>query len=71
MKNVQTVASDNIYCNFTENSMELHVKDLENKDYVLVINKLLNHVNVMASHWKQKTGKYKNYTDMHLNFAVE
>ncbi|XP_077298127.1 calcyclin-binding protein-like [Arctopsyche grandis] len=55
LKNAQTLASENVYCNLTENSMELNVKDLDNKDYVLVINKLLNHVNVKASYWKQKT----------------
>lgn len=40
--------------------MELHVDNLENKDYLLVINKLLEPINVADSHWKQKTGNKYN-----------
>ncbi|XP_026495779.1 calcyclin-binding protein [Vanessa tameamea] len=55
LKNVQNVPKEQVYCNLTERSMELHVDNLENKDYLLVINKLLNSINVEESHWKQKT----------------
>ncbi|CAH0720312.1 unnamed protein product, partial [Brenthis ino] len=55
LKNVQNVPKEQVYCKLTERSMELHVENLENKDYVLVINKLLNSINVSESHWKQKT----------------
>ncbi|XP_046969568.1 calcyclin-binding protein [Vanessa cardui] len=55
LKNVQNVPKEQVYCKLTERSMELHVDNLENKDYLLVINKLLNSINVEESHWKQKT----------------
>ncbi|XP_050347990.1 calcyclin-binding protein [Nymphalis io] len=55
LKNVQNVPKEQVYCKLTERSMELHVENLENKDYLLVINKLLNSINVEESHWKQKT----------------
>lgn len=59
LKNAQTVPKEQVYCKLTEKSMELHVDNLENKDYVLVINKLLEPINVADSHWKQKTGKHQ------------
>ncbi|KAJ8715041.1 hypothetical protein PYW08_005022 [Mythimna loreyi] len=55
LKNVQTVPKEQVYCKLTEKSMELHVENLENKDYLLVINKLLDTINIEESHWKQKT----------------
>ncbi|XP_063386369.1 calcyclin-binding protein [Cydia fagiglandana] len=55
LKNVQNVPKEQVYCKLTEHSMELHVDNLENKDYVLVINKLLEPIVVEDSHWKQKT----------------
>lgn len=56
LKNVQSLPKEQVYCTLTEKSMELHVENLENKDYLLVINKLLEPINVGESHWKQKTG---------------
>lgn len=56
LKNAQSVPKEQVYCKLTERSMELHVDNLENKDYLLVINKLLEPINVEDSHWKQKTG---------------
>lgn len=55
LKNVHNIPKEQVYCKLTEKSMELHVDNLENKDYLLVINKLLNTINVGESHWKQKT----------------
>uniref|UniRef100_A0A2A4IV95 Calcyclin-binding protein n=1 Tax=Heliothis virescens TaxID=7102 RepID=A0A2A4IV95_HELVI len=55
LKNVQSVPKEQVYCKLTDKSMELHVENLENKDYLLVINKLLEPINVEESHWKQKT----------------
>ncbi|XP_041982143.1 calcyclin-binding protein [Aricia agestis] len=55
LKDVQNVPKEQVFCKLTERSMELHVQDLDGKDYLLVINKLLNDINVVDSHWKQKT----------------
>ncbi|XP_026725669.1 calcyclin-binding protein-like [Trichoplusia ni] len=55
LKDVQSLPKDQVFCKLTEKSMELHVKDLDNKDYLLVINKLLDSINVEESYWKQKT----------------
>ncbi|XP_013199432.1 calcyclin-binding protein [Amyelois transitella] len=57
LKNVHTVPKEQVYCKLTERSMELHVDDLDNKDYLLVINKLLEPINIADSHWKQKTDR--------------
>lgn len=58
LKNVQSVPKEQVFCKLTERSMELHVENLENKDYLLVINKLLEPINIEESHWKQKTGEF-------------
>jgi len=55
LKNVQNIPKEQVYCKLTERSMELHVENLENKDYLLTIKKLLEPINVEDSHWKQKT----------------
>ncbi|XP_049875798.1 calcyclin-binding protein [Pectinophora gossypiella] len=55
LKNAHTVPKEQVYCKLTDRSMELHVDNLDNKDYVLVINKLLEPIDVNESHWKQKT----------------
>ncbi|KAI5642172.1 CS domain-containing protein [Phthorimaea operculella] len=55
LKNAHTLPKEQVYCKLSERSMELHVENLENKDYLLVINKLLDNINVEESHWKQKT----------------
>lgn len=62
LKNVQSIPKEQVYCKLTDRSMELHVENLENKDYLLVINKLLDAINIEESHWKQKTGRYNVYT---------
>lgn len=55
LKDVQNIPKEQVFCKLTERSMELHVENLDNKDYLLVINKLLNSINISESHWKQKT----------------
>lgn len=55
LKNVHSLPKEQVYCTLTEKSMELHVENLDNKNYLLVINKLLEPINVGESHWKQKT----------------
>ncbi|XP_053610892.1 calcyclin-binding protein [Plodia interpunctella] len=57
LKDVQTVPKEQVYCKLTERSMELHVDSLDNKDYLLVINNLLEPINVAECHWKQKTDR--------------
>ncbi|XP_026756153.1 calcyclin-binding protein [Galleria mellonella] len=57
LKNVHTVPKDQVYCKLTDRSMELHIDNLDNKDYLLVINKLLEPINIAESHWKQKTDR--------------
>ncbi|XP_045500210.1 calcyclin-binding protein-like [Colias croceus] len=55
LKNVHTLPKEQVYCKITEKSMELFVENLDDKDYTLVINKLLYPVIVGECHWKQKT----------------
>ncbi|CAH0694580.1 unnamed protein product [Spodoptera exigua] len=55
LKDVQSLPKEQVFCKLTDKSMELHVQNLDNKDYLLVINKLLESINVEESHWKQKT----------------
>ncbi|XP_039756620.1 calcyclin-binding protein [Pararge aegeria] len=55
LKDVQNVPKDHVFCKLTDKSMELHVENLDNKHYLLVINKLLYPINVEECHWKQKT----------------
>ncbi|CAG9130584.1 unnamed protein product [Plutella xylostella] len=55
LKGVQNVPKEQVYCKLTERSLELHVDNHENKDYVLIINNLLENIVVEDSHWKQKT----------------
>ncbi|CAG9564753.1 unnamed protein product [Danaus chrysippus] len=54
LKNVETVPKENVYCKLTNKSMELHIDNLDNKDHILIINKLLHNINVEDSYWKQK-----------------
>ncbi|GJQ74517.1 hypothetical protein Trydic_g21384 [Trypoxylus dichotomus] len=55
LQKVHTLPVENITCTFTNKSLELNVKGLENKDYVLKINKLLYVINPDESTWKVKT----------------
>ncbi|XP_059052640.1 calcyclin-binding protein [Achroia grisella] len=57
LKDVHTVPKEQVYCKLTDRSMELHIDNLDNKDYLLVINKLLEPIVVADCHWKQKTDR--------------
>ncbi|XP_018323779.1 calcyclin-binding protein [Agrilus planipennis] len=52
---VHTIPQENIYCNFNTKSLELHVMNLDNKNYLLAINNLLKPVVPESSNWKVKT----------------
>lgn len=53
---VHTLPEENVICKFTAKSLELNVKNLENKNYIFVINNLLEQINPEGSTWKVKTG---------------
>lgn len=55
LKNVQTLEESNVSCVFTERSMELTVRGLENRNYTLPITNLLEAIDVNKSYWKVKT----------------
>ncbi|KAJ9600900.1 hypothetical protein L9F63_000943 [Diploptera punctata] len=55
LKNVQTVDSSNVFCEFTSRSMELKVNGLDNRNYSLPIKNLLEEIDPQTSHWKVKT----------------
>lgn len=55
LQKVQSLSPDNITCNFAKRSLELHVKDLDNKDYIFTVNNLLMAINPDESHWKLKS----------------
>lgn len=76
LSNVQSLPKENVYCNFSDaRSFELHVKGLENKDYVLIINKLLQPIvpekcsyrvksdKVIVSLSKSKEGNWSHITE--------
>lgn len=54
LKNVHTIPSENVSCQFTPKSLEMHVKDLNGKDYILRITNLLNPIEPEKSSWKVK-----------------
>lgn len=55
LNKVQSLPPENIMCNFTSKSLELQVKDLENRDYIFVVNNLLMAINPEESNWKVKS----------------
>lgn len=57
LQKVHTLPEENIYCKFTNKSLELTVKDLDDKDYIFTINNLLKPINPDQSSWKVKSGK--------------
>lgn len=56
LKNVQTLPPENISCKFTNRSLELNVVNLDNKDYLFILNNLLMNINPEESTWKVKSG---------------
>lgn len=55
LKNVQTLPPENISCKFTNRSLELNVVNLDNKDYLFILNNLLMNINPEESTWKVKS----------------
>ncbi|KAG8288206.1 hypothetical protein J6590_020970 [Homalodisca vitripennis] len=56
LKNVHTLPAENVYTVFTENSMELHMNKLDNRNYTLPLKNLLEKIDGSKSSWKVKTG---------------
>lgn len=57
---MHTLPAENVICKWTNKSLELEVKSLENKDYSLTIKNLLRNIDPAKSSWKVKTGTYIN-----------
>lgn len=55
LKDVHTLPKEAVTCNFTENSLDLRVFGLDNKNYSLTINNLCEDINVDDSNIKVKT----------------
>ena len=55
LNGVQDLDESNVTVTFTENSVNLLVKNIKDKDYTLVVNNLLNHIDVAKSYRKVKT----------------
>uniref|UniRef100_A0A2M4AR34 Calcyclin-binding protein n=1 Tax=Anopheles triannulatus TaxID=58253 RepID=A0A2M4AR34_9DIPT len=52
---VQQVPEDNVNVEFTENSFQLVISDLNNKDYIFVVNHLLNSIDKEKSYRRVKS----------------
>lgn len=52
---VQQVPEDNVNVEFTENSFQLVISDLNNKDYIFVVNNLLNPIDSEKSYRRVKS----------------
>ncbi|KAG8238705.1 hypothetical protein J437_LFUL015263 [Ladona fulva] len=57
LEKVQNLPPEQVFCKFTDRSMELNVKRLEGRNYVLPINNLLEAIDPVKSHWKVKSDK--------------
>lgn len=55
---VHKLPAENVVCKWSNKSLELEVKGLENKDYILTIKNLLYNIDPAKSSWKVKTGTY-------------
>lgn len=55
LKNVQSLPAENVCTQFSDRSMELIVRGLENRNYILPIKNLLEKIDIEKSHWKVKT----------------
>ncbi|XP_063232665.1 calcyclin-binding protein [Bacillus rossius redtenbacheri] len=55
LKNVHTLAEESVSCEFNDRFMHLYVKGLDNKNYYLPINNLLEEIDPEKSYWKVKT----------------
>lgn len=52
---VHKLPAENVVCKWSNKSLELEVKGLENKDYILTIKNLLYNIDPAKSSWKVKT----------------
>lgn len=72
LKNVQSLSAGNVNCSFTDKSLELNVKDLDNKDYTFTIKNLLHPIKPEESTWKIKSGmQSKSVNNVHMNCFVK
>lgn len=55
LKDVHQLPKEDVVCNFTENSLDLRVFGLDNKNYSLTINNLCEEIDVNNSNFKVKT----------------
>lgn len=55
LKNAHTLPTENVFAVFTDNSMELHVNGLDNRNYTLPIKNFLEKIDGSKSSWKVKT----------------
>ncbi|OXU25065.1 hypothetical protein TSAR_000903 [Trichomalopsis sarcophagae] len=55
LNNVQSLPKESVFCNFSDRSMDLHVRGLDNKNYELPINNLCEDINTSKSFYKVKT----------------
>ncbi|KAL7744172.1 hypothetical protein ACLKA6_009147 [Drosophila palustris] len=55
LNGVQNCSEESVTVDYTENSMKLHVRDLNGKDYGLMVNNLLFAIDVEKSYRKLKT----------------
>lgn len=55
LNNVQSLPKEAVFCNFSDRSMDLHVRGLDNKNYELPINNLCEDINTSKSFYKIKT----------------
>ncbi|XP_030386609.1 calcyclin-binding protein [Scaptodrosophila lebanonensis] len=55
LNGVQNCSEDDVVINYTETSMQLHVRDLNGKDYGLTVNNLLHPIDIEKSYRKLKT----------------
>ncbi|KAL1491278.1 hypothetical protein ABEB36_011897 [Hypothenemus hampei] len=73
---INTVPAENVQCNFQEKSLELKVKNLENKDYVFKVTQLLHLIDPKNSTFKVKNdliliNAAKQEQDMHWTHVTE
>uniref|UniRef100_A0A1B6CCB6 Calcyclin-binding protein n=1 Tax=Clastoptera arizonana TaxID=38151 RepID=A0A1B6CCB6_9HEMI len=55
LSKVHSLPKENTFATFSERSMELTVKELENRNYILSISNLLEPIDTKTSYWKVKT----------------
>jgi len=54
LKDATSIPAEAVSCNFSKKSLEMQVKDVDNKDYIFTINNLLMDIDPEESNWKVK-----------------